>query len=266
MAKARILVSVGHYRLAFRAGGPVKSLENIAVRLAGEFAFSFVTSDRDIGDSEAFREVPLGLWVERPEGRVYYARREHDGFCLRRRLLRKVPYDLLYLSGFFAKETVYAPIARRLGMVPLGPVIVAPRGDLMAGALQLKPTKKKIYMRLGRLFGLFDGVLWHATSEEELEAILHHMGHPDKGGDRVQVCLAENIPTAMIEEGDTSPSREKSPGTARAIFLGRVSPKKNLRGAIEMVCAARAGGIDDRRRSGGDRPQVGLRDGREAAA
>lgn len=49
-------------------------------------------------------------------------------------------------------------------------IIVAPRG-MLKGSLQLKSEKKRIYIFIAKLLGLYNGVLWHASSEIERKGI-----------------------------------------------------------------------------------------------
>lgn len=235
----QVLVFVGHYRPAFRAGGPIKSLEHLAAHLTGEFMFSIVTGDRDIGDDTPFTQVPLSQWVSRPEGRVFYTRRDEDGFCFRRRLLKETPHDVLYLSSFFARETVFALAARRFGLIPSVPVVVAPRGEFSGGALGLKRVKKRLYLRLGSALGLFSGITWHATGEQERAAILAAFPRLFEKEGTNQVVLAPNLPESPAMSEGPPPSRGKLSGEARVAFVGRVARMKNLDVALAAVCAAK---------------------------
>lgn len=56
---------------------------------------------------------------------------------------------------------------RRLGLLPLVPVILAPRGEFSPGALGLKAWKKRPYIELTRMIGLHRGITWQASSERE---------------------------------------------------------------------------------------------------
>jgi len=54
MDKPRILVVTGHYLPGFKAGGPLRSVANLVNCLRDEFEFLILTSDRDLGDTEAY--------------------------------------------------------------------------------------------------------------------------------------------------------------------------------------------------------------------
>ena len=80
------------------------------------------------------------------------------------------PPDVMYLNSLFSVPFALQPIraAKSLGIR----VVLAPRGMLGAGALAIKPAKKKLFLTLARLFGLFRDVRWHAsTSVEALKCL-----------------------------------------------------------------------------------------------
>ncbi len=47
-----ILAFIGHYLPGYKAGGPIRTLENMVDALGDEFEFRIVTSDRDLGDGD----------------------------------------------------------------------------------------------------------------------------------------------------------------------------------------------------------------------
>jgi glycosyltransferase involved in cell wall biosynthesis len=105
--------------------------------------------------------------------------------------------------------------------------VLAPRGELHPGALSIRRPKKVGFLRLARALGLLRGVVWHATSEEEAESIREWFGA------RVDVIVAPVI-TGAVEEQPVRRS-EKNAGSLEIAFLSRISPKKNLLGAIRLL-------------------------------
>jgi hypothetical protein len=55
--KKKILIYIDWFVPAFKAGGPVRSVENIVNRFADKFDFLIITSDRDLGDLKAFENI-----------------------------------------------------------------------------------------------------------------------------------------------------------------------------------------------------------------
>jgi glycosyltransferase involved in cell wall biosynthesis len=96
--------------------------------------------------------------------------------------------------------------------------------------LQLKALKKRLYLKAARALGLHSRVLWQVSSEHELrdaQAVIHadlryHVKPPD--------MLSGS--SADFQK----PKKEK--GKAKFAFISRISPKKNLLMAIELLANA----------------------------
>jgi glycosyltransferase involved in cell wall biosynthesis len=145
--------------------------------------------------------------------------------------VREARPDVLYLNSCFSPAFTILPLVlRRLGRIPRVPVVVAPRGELSEGALSLKRGKKVAFLRAVRVAGLYRGVLWQASSELEAAEVRRWFG----AGARVMVAgdLRERPPAPR-------PPAPKRPGELRAAFLSRITGKKNLAGALEMLAGVR---------------------------
>ncbi len=131
------------------------------------------------------------------------------------------PPDVLYLNSLFSVPYALQPLraAKSLGIR----VVLAPRGMLGAGALAIKPAKKKLFLAFARLLGLFRGVRWHASTPVESRDVLHVFPG-------ASVSVAANIP--MMATGSAPmPSIE----TLNWLVLGRIHPIKNIHFAIEAL-------------------------------
>src|SRR5690606_16441288 len=112
-------------------------------------------------------------------------------------------------------------------MAPKSPCMLAPRGELSGGALQLNSRKKQLFMALARSGGLYRNLRWHASSEHEAADIRARLGT------RVPIRIAANLP-AMAQEAP--PSHPRQPGEPlRICFLSRISPMKNLDFALSII-------------------------------
>ncbi len=67
-------------------------------------------------------------------------------------------------------------MARRIRMWAELPIIIAPRGELSAGALGVKGFKKRLYIRAAKLAGIYRGLTWHASSATEQSEIERTLG------------------------------------------------------------------------------------------
>lgn len=231
-----VLVLARYYVPAFKAGGPVRSLRNIVAALHEEFDFRILTSDRDHTDSEPFPDVSRNRWEKRDEASVFYADSAHRGALAFERVIRDVAPDIVYLNSCFSPAFSITPLAlRRLGRLGNQSAwVVAPRGELSRGAMSLKAWKKRPALRLAKAFGIFDSVVWQATSSEEAEEIHREIGPPSS-----RVLLASNITEGVCDLAE--PAAAESPARPlKVCFVSRVSRKKNLAFAMEAMARARS--------------------------
>jgi glycosyltransferase involved in cell wall biosynthesis len=225
----RVLALVGAYLPGYKSGGPIRTIDGMVDRLGEHVAFRIVTADRDVGDAEAYSSIMRDTWQQCAGARVYYASPASQTLAGLRRVIRSAECDILYLNSFFHPIFTIRPLLlRRLGLIPRLPTVIAPRGELSAGALALKSTKKRAYVALARALGLYRGVVWHASVDAEADEIRRVFG----GRERVYVAANLRPRRGRVRE----PGREpKQPGSLRIAFLSRISRKKNLLGAIEAL-------------------------------
>lgn len=229
-ARPRILAFLSSYLPAFRSGGPIRTLEAMTAQMSDEWEFLIVAADRDLGDDGPFPDVPVDTWTRCGSARVFYRSPGARGWIALLRSLGSIDYDVIYLNSFFGVHASLVPLLlRRLGWLRARPVVVAPRGELDPGALALKHRKKTIFLKIARLLGLYGGVVWHASNADEREAVLRHTGAP---------------PSRVLQALDLSGRSEGEPfdrekrgvgGPLRAVFLSRISPKKNLTYALDVL-------------------------------
>lgn len=223
----RILIFIDYYLPGYRGGGPIRTISNLVDHLGHLFDFSIVTRDRDLGDDHAYRGVRADTWQGRGNSRVFYrsGRRRLRQWV---QLLRETPHDLLYLNSVFSRTTVVLLILRRLRAIPSRPTILAPRGELSPGAVNLKRRRKRWFLEIAQRLGLFDGLVWQASSDLERAEILHALR-----GNAMHVAVAVDLPPRM--QGGLPSRREKTPGEARIAFVSRLVRKKNLHFALDVL-------------------------------
>lgn len=228
-ARLRVAATVDYYLPGYKAGGALRSVANLAAQLGDTAEFHVVTRDRDMGDAEPYPDARPG-WT-RVEGTPvrYLAPGERSAAAVAR-ALREARPDVLYLNSAFSPVFTLQPlVARMLGRLRM-PVVLAPRGELSEGALTLKRTKKLAFLRVARAIGLYRGVLWQASSELEAREVRQWFG----AGARVLVA-----PDLLEPPAPARPPAPKRPGELRVVFLSRISGKKNLAGALEMLKGVR---------------------------
>ncbi len=221
----RILAVVEWYPPAYKAGGPIRSVHNLMqmLRAQTDHHLEVVCGDRDFGSALPLEGIEPDVPHMREGIQVTYRSSVTHAWWLEK--LRGTPDkpapDVVYLNSLFSVPFTLHPLraARTLGIR----VVLAPRGMLGAGALAIKPVKKKVFMTAARLLGLFRGVRWHASTEVERAEILTHLPGSD-------VHTALNVP---LTDANVTPL---STGVGLTwAMVGRIQQKKNLHFALEAL-------------------------------
>jgi glycosyltransferase involved in cell wall biosynthesis len=213
----------------------VRTISNLVEHLGDEIDFRIVTSDRDALAVAPYPNVAIDAWQPVGKACVYYASPSSQTLRGMTAILNAIDYDVLYLNSFFdSRFTILPLLARRLGRLRDRPVVVAPRGEFSRGALGIRSWKKKPYIALSRLLGLYAGVTWHASSEFEKNDIALVLGESAAQA----AVIAVNLPHKQ-GAGRSGTWQPRQPGEPlRVVFLSRVSPMKNLDYALRVLAAA----------------------------
>jgi glycosyltransferase involved in cell wall biosynthesis len=203
----------------FRGGGPVRSIARIVDTVSEQIGVARVTRDRDHGSPTPYEGLS-GRWFKRGGADVFYlGTRSLRQWAKLLRELRRQRFDLLYVNSLWAPMFTILPIlAVRAGLITADQVLIAPRGELSPGALALKGTKKRLFLRWWGAVLRDMAVVWHAST-------------PMEAGDIRAVC-----PWAEVEVNGNQTALPQEPslpdavntGPIRLVFLSRITAKKNL--------------------------------------
>ncbi|MEI8373985.1 MAG: glycosyltransferase family 4 protein [Planctomycetota bacterium] len=228
--RIRVLVLSSYYLPGWKGGGPIRSVSGMVNALGDEFDFSILTSDRDLGDSAPYPGIARSVWVPAEKAQVMYLPPNRIRLATLCRLINQTPHDAVYLGGGFDPQFVLRfLLLRRLGLVGQKPVIVAPQGVFSEGAMHIHEFKKRVFARLARWLKLYHHVTWHVSTKFERRDARRTLG------------LARNSHVVVVAPDiSASPAalslvRRKSVGKLQVVFLSRISPKKNLDGAIRIL-------------------------------
>ncbi|GAB3027572.1 glycosyltransferase [Spirosoma pulveris] len=178
---------------------------------------SIVATSQDIPNA-----VPLNCWLSMDCGRVIYTKNPHFYLPFRHILyglkaIRKA--DVVHVNSLFYPASFVWVIACLLGGKP---VVWSPHGELSPAALRFRPYLKRLLLILFR--GISAGVLFHATSGDEIRQIQRRLGA------HVQVVKLRTmmeLPLPVVR-------------VARPylLFMGRLHPIKGIERLLEALAGS----------------------------
>lgn len=226
MNKKKILIFIDWYLPGYKAGGPIQSVANLVAHLKEEFDISIITRDTDYSDKLPYPTIKSNEWIEHDGIRVYYFSKAQLNYSGIHRLIAENPSDYVYLNGIYSLYFTLIPLfvlRKKKGHR----IVIAVRGMLSQGSLNVKKTKKNLFLRMVKMAKLFSGVTFHATTDQENKDIRGILGH------NIQIKTAGNLPAVVSLK--TFQSRKKDPGTVRLINIARIAPEKNLLKALQIL-------------------------------
>jgi len=227
MGKSKILIFVPYYLPGHKAGGPIRSISNLVYYLKDEFDFYIITQDRDLGDLKPYKNIKVNSWNEVKGAKVFYLSPEKKLNNIKQ-AINSIDYDLIYLNSFFSfYYTIYPLMLKKMKMIEDRKFIIAPRGEFSKGAIKIKNRKKKLYIKLAKLFKFYEDVIWQASSEYEINDIQREFKN------NIDTYEAINLPSPP-KLNNFIKSNKKS-GEIKIVFLSRISAKKNLHGALKIL-------------------------------
>lgn len=223
-----VLTASDYYLPGNKGGGAVQALANMVSRLGENWKFKIITRDRDFGDVATYQQLNVADLNRVGNADLIYLSPRKQLWTLLS-FVRKTEFDVLYLNSFFSPAFSFPLLLfRKLGLIALSPLIVAPRGEFSPGALKIKRLKKLVYISLIKAFGLCHDAIWHVSTEYEEADVRRYFGK------KARVIIARDCLPVTIDFETCSPTTKKK-GELEIIFLSRISRKKNLDGAIKML-------------------------------
>ena len=212
---------------AARFGGLARTLAALIDAQSEGMASITLTSDRDLDGSGRLPVTSNSLIGDDKRGTYFISTNRLTAIAQAFRLVRRFHPDVIYVNSFFEWLFSIVPqLAHAVGFFGRAQMVIAPRGEFSSGALGIKTTKKRIYLRLYSILRLHRHVIWHASTDRERRDIARVIG-----------------PSAsiVIREDETHlPDRAEPPPTNRTetltlAFLSRISEKKGLHTLLESL-------------------------------
>ncbi len=221
-----ILVFTDWFLPGYKAGGPIRSLANLIATLK-DVKFNVVTRNTDHFSNETYPNIIPNTWITYSTNcDIYYFDEPSISLSAIKQLISEKACDKIYLNSMFSPKFTLLPLiaARRLGLK--NECLLAPRGMLKPGALSVKAGKKKVFLSVSKMVGLYNGISWHATSNEEIKEIKTHFPKAKN------IKLASNIAAPL---GHKTTKQTKYPGELRLISIARISKEKGIIEALTYL-------------------------------
>ena len=233
----RVLVFIDHYMPGYKAGGPLRSIANLVEILGDEIDFDIVARDRDLNDNRPYHDVVIDAWQMVGKARILYVSPKSTTLNCFYSLLKAVSYDWVYLNSFFSPFSAIGPLIalaalRTFEGSKVPKVLIAPRGEFSPNALKIKSGKKRLYLGVGQLAGLWARARFQASVPHEASDIQNTLKVS-----REHIHIASDLTTARhLPDQINCGARLRNEGAPlRLIYLSRISPMKNLLFALDVL-------------------------------
>ncbi len=237
MSKKTILIVYEYFFPGYKAGGPIQSLVNMVLALQHEYTFKVVTTAYDMHETEPYSNIQLNHWntvqlaPNTPSIEVWYSATPKISISTFKKVIQQSNAATVYINGLFTQWFTQPLVLKKSIQLKGVEILICPRGMLQAGALSVKPLKKKLFLSAFKKALLFKGVRWHATNEEEAADIQKNIHRNAK------CIVAYNIPKPPVIQ--VKPST-KQVGNLSLVYLSLITQKKNLLLLMEVLknCSA----------------------------
>lgn len=230
--KKKVLLFIDWFTPGYKAGGPIQSCENLIAHLSDEMEFWVVTRNTDYGETIPYPDIPANSWLNYGSGsnKIHYISNDQLSTTRIKQIVSGTDFDYIYLNGvysiYFTLVPLYYSIRKKDKKFK---TIVAARGMLAPTAIAIKRRKKQTFLQIAKLFGLFDKVVFHATSEQEILDIKKVFG------DETRVILASNLPKKTLSNKSDHTYIPEPQKELRLFYLARIAPEKNLKFALQVL-------------------------------
>ncbi|MFG6468706.1 glycosyltransferase family 4 protein [Roseateles sp. BYS87W] len=224
--RVRVLVLTPYFLPAEQGGGSVTAVLQVLQQLRDDFEFTVLARNHDLGQTQAFLPQACRDAEAATGTRIHHLPSGWRGLVALARELRE-PWDVVYANSVMAPDLALWPLLlRRLGLATRRAAwLLAPRGELMPGALAQRARLKRSYLGFMQVLGLWRGLTWQATSNEEAQALRTRFGC-------TSIAEVADLPNAPADMPD---GMTRAPGPLRVLFVSRIDPVKNLAGVLEVL-------------------------------
>ncbi len=207
-----IFITIPWFTPAFKAGGPIRSINNLVNKFDKDVHYFIFCSNKDV-DGEKLKNIETDKWIIFNQYTKVWFDSSAFPFLKFRKLISERKFDVLYINGIFSFSFSIFPML--FGKAEK--VIVSPRGMLHPGALSKKKIKKKLFLQFLQITDVTKRCHFHAVDLMEKNCI---NGIFRK---RISVTIAGNYASQFKHAF----SHKKKVGELKLITVALISPMKN---------------------------------------
>lgn len=223
----KVLILSDWYPPAYKAGGPVRSVSNLASKLRNHFEIFILTSDRDLGDEQPFPGISFDTWITKEKNlAVQYVSKSKLTYRNLKELLSSGHFEAVYLNSMYSFYFTILPLWILVRNSYKGKIILAPRGMLQSGALRSRRIKKKLFLSAFKAAGFHRRIVFHATDQQESTDI--SCAFPKAKG-------IVSLPNVVGPPCELPPRHVKDGHKLELVYLSVISSKKNLKFLIDIL-------------------------------
>jgi glycosyltransferase involved in cell wall biosynthesis len=220
--KKKILCFIKYYLPGYKYGGPVRSIANFVKNFGDIYDIYIICSSHDAFDNKPYKGITIEEWNQVGKAKVFYVSNRWVKFKKIFELLRETNFDIIYLNSFFTFTfSIFPLLIQYMGFINLKSCVIAPRGEFSRNAIKIKKIKKKFYVLLVKVIGLYDNLCWQASSDLEKQDIKRVLGHIATNIKIAPDLLSQNLFNKFKKKKNESDN-------LKIVFLSRISPMKNL--------------------------------------
>lgn len=230
----KILVFIDWFLPGYKAGGPIRSVANLAAHLSSKFEFFIVTRNTDYLEPIPYPNIVPNKWIDFAENiKIFYFSEDKLNITNIKKLVNDTDFDIVYINGIYSFYFSLLPVY--LFRKTRKKVVVASRGMLSEHSFSSKNLKKKIFFRFARLFKFYKKVNFHVTNEHEKNEVKALNLKPE------DFIVAPNLAAKLFTQ--IRHQHKKTPGNLKLISIARISVEKNTLFALKLLANGNYSGI-----------------------
>ncbi len=224
MDAKKILIFIDWYKPGYKAGGPIRSISNMVDYLYDYADLYIVTRNTDYLDTKPYPSINPDKWNAVDNASVYYFSEANISYKNIKGLIKEIQPDSIYCNSLYSLYFTIIPLY--ISRKRVSHRVLATRGMLSPGALAVKSLKKKIFLFCSKFMGIFNNIVFHATSADEENDINQNFNFPPK------VSILQNLPHKKMMPYE---KKEKEIGHLNLVYVGRIAPEKNTLYALKTL-------------------------------